>query len=55
MAMRSLPKGINDWFVRVAEEPETPSARVVLEVVYRDRYDDRVDDRPLRAVAVMGQ
>jgi hypothetical protein len=28
-----MPEGINDWFVRLAEEPDSPTARVVLEVV----------------------
>ena len=36
-----MPEGINDWFVRVAEQPETLSARVVLEVVDRDGKPDR--------------
>jgi hypothetical protein len=28
--------GINTWFVRLAEEPETPTSRVVLDVVDND-------------------
>lgn len=32
--------GINSWYVRLAEDPETPTARVVLDVTDRDGNPD---------------
>lgn len=36
------PETINDWFVRLSEEPPTPEAKVVLQVT---RSDGSADER----------
>jgi hypothetical protein len=34
------PTGINDWFVRLTEEPPAPDGRITLQVVTRDGEPD---------------
>ena len=46
-----MPEGINDWFVRVIEEPETLSARVVIEVVDRAGNPDPAMAHSMRQIA----
>ena len=46
-----MPEGINDWFVRVVEEPTTLTARVVLEVVDGDGDLDPAMAHSMRQVA----
>jgi len=35
-----MPEGIEDWYVRLVEDPRSPTARVVLDVVDRDGEPD---------------
>jgi hypothetical protein len=46
-----MPEGINDWFVRVIEDLQTITARVVLEVVDRDGDPDTAMAHSVRQVA----
>src|SRR5260370_39119068 len=46
-----MPEGINDWFIRVVEQPKTLTARVVLEVVDREGDPDPAMAHSMRQVA----
>jgi hypothetical protein len=45
-----MPEGINDWYVRLAEDPKTLTARVVLDVVGRDGEPDAAMAHSLREI-----
>ena len=45
-----MPEGINDWFVHLAEDPKTLTARVVLEVVDRNGDPDPAMAHSMREV-----
>lgn len=42
------PSGISDWYVRLAEDPQTVTARVVLEVIDRNGESDGARANDLR-------
>jgi hypothetical protein len=44
------PETINDWFVRLSEEPPTPDAKVVLQVTRSDGSPDEQTAENLRTV-----
>jgi hypothetical protein len=46
-----MPEGINHWFVRLAEEPKTLSATVVLEVLDREGDPDPAMVHSMRQIA----
>lgn len=46
-----MPEGINDWFVRLAEDPKTLTARVIFEVVDRDGDPDPAMAHSMREIA----
>jgi hypothetical protein len=43
-----MPEGINDWFVRVVDQPRAPTARVILDVVDRNGSPDPAMAHSLR-------
>jgi hypothetical protein len=45
-----MPEGINDWYVRLAEDPKTLTARVVLDVVGRDGEPDAAMAASMRQI-----
>ena len=45
-----VPEGINDWYVRLAEDPKSLTARVVLDVVGRDGEPDAAMAASMRQI-----
>jgi len=45
-----MPEGINDWYVRLAEDPKTLAARVVPEVVGKDGEPDAAMAASMRQI-----
>ena len=47
-----MVEGINDWYVRLAEDPKSPTAQVVLNVADRDGEPDAAMAHSMRQVII---
>jgi hypothetical protein len=47
-----MPEGISDWYVRLVEDPKTPTATVILNVVDRDGTPDASRAENLRQTII---